>query len=179
MRVHRGLNRAVYANAVKILAGGQHALGAQFFGDLGRPQAGHAHSENPLYHLCRWPVYHPPVLVHWVFLVAIGDVGGERYPSIATALHNSPHLITGIFCVPLIEQILHWNNVAHTVCGVDVVHDGNIPHVQPDEIFFQKLTYHKTVPAQPGVVFDNKVCHKPLFSQFHDFHESRTGERNA
>ena len=178
MRVHRGLNRAVYANAVKILAGGQYALRAQFLGDLSRPQAGHAHSENPLYYLCRWPVYQPLGLVLRVFFVAIRDISGERYSGVATALHDTANLIARIFRVPLIEQILHWNDVADAICGVDVVHDGDVPHVQPDKIFFQKLAYHKAVPAQPGVVFDHQICHKPLLGQLHDFHEGRPCERN-
>ena len=51
--------------------------------------------------------------------------------------------------------------------------------IQPDKIFFQKLAHHKAVPAQPGVVFYNEICHKPLFSQFHDFHKGRSCERNT
>ena len=178
MRVHRGLNGAVHANAMKILAGSQHALRTQFLGDLSRPQAGHAHSEYSLYYFrCRF-IHDPPVLVLRVFLVAKGRVRGQGYPGVATALHDTAYLIARIFCVPFIEQILHGNDVTYSVGGVDVVHNGDIAHVQPDKIFFQKLPHHKTVPAQPGMVFHNKVCHKPLFGQFHDFHEGWTGERN-
>ena len=58
-------------------------------------------------------------------------------------LHDPPYLVARIFCVPFIEQILHWNNVAHAISGVDVVHDGDIADVQSDKIFFQKLPHHK------------------------------------
>ena len=61
--------------------------------------------------------------------VAKGGVGGQRYSGVATALHDTANLIARIFCVPFIEQILHGNDVAYPVGGVDVVHDGDIPHV--------------------------------------------------
>ena len=79
MRVHRGLNRAVYANAVKILAGGQYALRAQFLGDLSRPQAADRQLEYFPNHLCRRFVHDPPVLVIWGLFVAVGCAGGQRY----------------------------------------------------------------------------------------------------
>ena len=106
MRVHRRLNGAVYANAVKMLAGGQYALRAQFLGDLSRPQAGHAHLENMPHYLCRRFVDHPLVFVLRVFPVPERWIGGEWYPGVATALHATVHLIAGIFGVPLVEHML-------------------------------------------------------------------------
>ena len=179
MRVCWGLCGAVHANAVQILAGAHHAVRTQFLSDLSRPQAADGQLKYPMYHFRRRLVYQPPVLVLRVFLVPIGDVGGKRYPGVAPALHNAANLIARIFRVPFIKEVLHWHDVAHSVGGVDVVHDGDVPHVQPDKIFLQKLAHHKAIPAQPGMVFDHQICHKPLFSQFHDFHESWTGERNC
>jgi hypothetical protein len=132
-----------------------------------------------MYYSRRKLIYQPLVLVLWVFPVPKGRIGGQRYSSIATALHDTAHLVARIFCVPLIKEVLHWHDVTHAVGGVNVVHDGDVPHVQPDKIFLQELAHHKAIPAQPGMVFDHQICHKPLFSQFHDFHESWTGERNS
>ena len=81
--------------------------------------------------------------------------------------------------MPLIEQVLHRNNVADPIGGIDVVHNSDVPHIQPDKIFFQKLAHHKAVAAQPGMIFHHKICYKALFSQFHDLHKSRTGKRNT
>ena len=179
MRIFGELGWAIHTNTALVFAGRQHTVSLQPLGNLSRPQAADAHLENPPYYLRRWLVHDPLVPVPRVFLVAKRDVGGQGYSGIATALHDTANLVAGIFCVPFVEKVLHWHDVTDPVGGVDVVHNGDVPHVQPDKIFFQKLPHHKTVAPQPGVVFHNEVCHKPLFGQLHDFHESRTGERNA
>ena len=112
------------------------------------------------------------------FLVPVGGAGSQRYPGVASALHDTAYLIARIFCVPLIKEVLHRNNIAYSVGSVDVVHDGDIADIQPYKIFFQELAHHKAVTAQPGVVFDHQICHKPLLGQLHDFHEGRPCERN-
>ena len=88
---------------------------------------------------------------------------GERYPGIATALHDLPHLVAGTFGVPLVEQVLHGNDVADSASCVDIVHDGDVANIQTDEIRFQELAHHKVVPAKAGVVFHDQIGYQPLF----------------
>ena len=103
VRERRGLCWTFHAGAVQILAGGHHALGAQFFSDLGRPQAGHAHAKDTPHHLrCRF-IHQPPVPVLRGLPVPKGRVGGQGYSGAAPALHDAPYLVAGVFRVPLVE----------------------------------------------------------------------------
>ena len=73
---------AFFAGCVPIFRGGHYTVRAQFWGNLSRSQARHAHLEDPPDDWRRWLVHDPLVLVLRVFLVAVGDIGGQRYPAL-------------------------------------------------------------------------------------------------
>ena len=124
-------------------------------------------------------VYNPAVFVLRVFEVPKRRIGGQRCAGHSLTFEHIPHLLAGILRVPLVEQVLHRNNLTDTLGCVNIIHDGNIANAEIVEPFFQKLSYDKPISPQTRMVFDDQGPDKSLFCQFHDFCKRRSCKGRA
>ena len=70
------------------------------------------------------------------------------YTRVTFVLEYISNLLTCVFSVPLIEQVLHRYNIINTLIGVYVIHNSYIPYTKPIKIFFKQLTDNKTVSTK-------------------------------
>ena len=128
---------AIPADIAPMLRGCRHLGRFQPFGDLRRTKAVHTPSKDLAHGLCRSFINDPPVLALRVFQIPKGRIGGQRCAGHSFALEHIAYLLAGVFGVPLVEQVLHRDKVADALCGVDVVHNGDVADAETVEAFFQ------------------------------------------
>ena len=130
--VLRGLMRCFSALPLFVGGGIQHLFLFQQGGDLAWSFSLHAERKDPLDDLCSFLVNHPFLRIVRVTLIAVGNVGGQALSALPLCLVDGTDFAAGILGIPLIEPVLDTSHVAVGavgVNGVEVVVDGNIPHV--------------------------------------------------
>lgn len=165
---------AISADAEPVLGRCRHFGDFQAFCDLRGTQSVYAPGKDLPNDFRGVFVHNPAVFVLRVFEVAERRISGQRCAGHSLTFEHIPHLLAGILRVPLVEQVLHWNNLTNALSGVDVVHDSDIANAEIVEPFFQKLSYDKPISPQTRMIFDNQGADKSLFCQFHDFCERRS-----
>ena len=167
---------AIPADITPMLRGCRYLGSLQPFGDLRGAEAVYAPSENLPHGLCCIFVHDPAVLTLRVFQVPKGRIGGQRCARHSLASKHIAYLLAGVLGVPLVEQVLHRDKVADALCGVDVVHNGDVSNAEAVEAFFQKLPHNEAVTPQAGVILDDQGADKSLFRQLHNLRERRSCE---
>ena len=174
-----GWDTAIPADTVPILCGSRYLLFGQLPCYLRGTKSCNTHLKDFSYHLCGRLVNQPFLFVFRIFHISERRIGCQRHTGHTFALEHVSHLLTCILCVPFVEQILHWNNIADAFCGVDIIHNSNIPNTQAVKFFFKQLSYNESVSAKTGMVFYNEVFNLALFRHFHYLGEGRSCKTNA
>ena len=165
---------AISADAEPVLGRRRHFGDFQAFCDLRGTQSVYTPSKDLPNDFRGVFVYNPAVFVLRVFEVAERRIGGQRCAGHSLAFEHIPHFLTGILRVPLVEQVLHRNDLTDALGCVNIIHDSNIANAEIVEPFFQKLSHNKPISTQTRMVFDDQGADKSLFCQFHDFCERRS-----
>lgn len=132
--------------------GGEYLFLRQRLCDLHWPAPLHAEGEDTLYHPRRFLVHQPALRRVRVFLIAVGDIGGQRFPALPLGFVHRPDLPAG---VPRIKVVVH----AVGVDGVVVVVDGDKAHAMPGKGDVGIHPRQGRVPSEAGQVFDDTHGH--------------------
>ncbi len=84
------------------------------------------------------------------------------------------NLLTYVLDVPLVEQVLHRNNVADAFRCVDVIHNGNILNAKAVKFFLQKLSYDQAITPKSGMIFYDEVSDLTLLGKCYNLGENRS-----
>lgn len=165
---------AIPADIAPMLCRRGHFCRFQAFGNLRRSKAVHTPSKDLAHSLGCFLIHDPVVFVFRVFQIPKGRIGGQRCAGHSLALEHIAYLLAGVLSVPLVEQVLHRDKVADALCGVDVVHNGDVADAETVEALFQKLSNDQAVTPQARVILDDQGADKTLFRQLHNFRERRS-----
>ena len=156
-------------SALPLFVGGgiQHLFLFQQGGNLARSFSLHAERKDPLHYLCSFFVNHPFLGIVRVTLVAVGNIGGQSFSTLALCLVDGTDFAAGVLGIPLVEPILDTCHVAVGAVGVNgvkVVVDGNIPHA----VLRKRVVYIKScqrgITPQSAEVFRNHRFHMTCFN---------------
>ena len=115
-----------------ICGGIQNLFLLQELCNLHRASPFHAQLENALDYQCSRFIHDPLCLVLRIFAVAKGNIGCQRYTTLALCFLHRSDFAAGIFGKKFVKPVFDTGNIAVCAVGVDgvkVVVDGNISHI--------------------------------------------------
>jgi len=99
------------------------------------------------------------VLIIWVFEVAIGWIGTQRFAGLALCLEHRTNLLTGVLGVPFVDDVEERSKIAVLLIGaVHAVVDGNESDICAGQYHLGVVAYLEVVSAQSAhVLYDDRT----------------------
>ena len=138
-----------------VLAGGQHILTVQLFGNRLRAHAFQFSAVDRADNICCILVYHQTVFVPFVFAVTIDCVATDEFPFAPFHVQLAAHLDGNIPAVGIVQQILERNHNAVRIAAlgvriVIVVIDGDETNPHHRENLFQIFSHLDVITTKAG-----------------------------
>ena len=138
-----------------VLAGGQHILAVQLFGNRLCAHSFQFSAVDRTNNIRCIIVYYQPILISFIFAITIDCIAADELSFAPFHVQLAAHLDGNIPAVRIVQQILKWNHnvvriAALSVRIIIVVIDGDEANPHHREDLFQILSHLNVVTAKSG-----------------------------